>query len=140
MEINYRRRNRSLSLALNPISPTHSVFQSSLSNIVFFQTVPAFVADIYGLCIITFLSDDYPYQVPCRQPGMSCHCPWGSTDPCQNPPAEDILPTLQILFASLTLPLAAELPGCSLVFCRASHALLSLRFLERSPASHKEHP
>lgn len=119
----------------------HTLFYSSVSNTVFFQSVPALVADIYSLCIITFLSDDYPYQVPCRQPGTSCHCPRGSSDPCQNTPAEDIMPTLQIMFASLTLLLAGELPGCLLVFCRASHLLFFLEiFLERCPSSRKEHP
>lgn len=63
-----------------------------------------------------------------------------SIDPCQSTPAEDIMPTLQIMFASLTLLLAGEPLACSLVFCSDSPLLLSLRFLERSLSSHKEHP
>lgn len=93
------------------------------SNTVFFHTVRACAADIYGLCIITSLSDDYPYLLPCRQPGTGCPCPRGSVDPCQNTPADDIMPALPIVFASLAL--------CSLASRRLAAGVFSpLAFLE----------
>lgn len=38
--------------------------------------------------------------IPCRQPGRSCHCPWGSRDPCQHPPAEEFYSHSSAVFAS----------------------------------------
>lgn len=38
--------------------------------------------------------------IPCRQPGRSCHCPCGSRDPFQNPPAEEFYSHSSAVFAS----------------------------------------